>query len=191
MSLQLLTRYGLSKVASDGGPTTLASDTFTDTNGISLAAHTMDTGSGWTVSQGTLTIQANQLVGEAGGNVGVCDIGVSEFTASADLEPGCAIVVRYADSNDYIFANLNLSAQLMELTRMVSGVVTVLASRAVTLVAGTPYAVEVTVTSAGVSVTVDDGPVTSAVTSLNNTSTKAGVRIFNASRNVDNFLVTG
>lgn len=41
---------------------TLGSDTFTDTNGTNITAHTPDTGSAWTVGAGTWTIQSNALV---------------------------------------------------------------------------------------------------------------------------------
>lgn len=39
----------------------LLRDTFTDSNGVALASHTMDTGSGWTLHAGTAEIQSNEL----------------------------------------------------------------------------------------------------------------------------------
>src|SRR5262249_49917444 len=43
------------------GGTALLRDTFTDANGTNLTAHTMDTGSGWTVHAGSAEIQSNKL----------------------------------------------------------------------------------------------------------------------------------
>lgn len=185
-ALGLLARYGLSRL---GTSIVLAKDTFTDTDGTAIASHAMDVGSGWTLVDGTLTIQGDKLTGAAGGNMAITDVGEAEYAISANIVPGCALIVRYI-TDRFLFANLNLANQLMELTEWNGGVVTVRASQAVALSEGTPCSVKVVVTTTGVTVTVNSGTPVSFSTSLNNASTKAGVRIFNASRDVDDFLVT-
>src|SRR5262249_37641030 len=62
------------------GDTALLRDTFIDANGTNLTAHTMDTGSGWTVHAGSAQIQNNELDVVTLGP----SHGIDEFLASAN-----------------------------------------------------------------------------------------------------------
>lgn len=69
MTFPVIFRSYKKKAAS--GPTTLIYDTFTDTNGTDLSAHTIAPtnipGASWGASSGTLTIQSNKAGGNTNG----------------------------------------------------------------------------------------------------------------------------
>src|SRR5437879_4099527 len=91
-----------------GGPTLLLQDRFTDADGTAITAHTMDKGPGWTVPQGTWTIQSNML-NHGAGNYADCvtsDSGQANVTVSVDAIPNDTtnyecIVMRWSDFNNF------------------------------------------------------------------------------------------
>lgn len=95
-------------------PVTLLSDTFTDTNGVLLANHTMDLGPGWTVLEGTsanMTIDSNQAkcVTSNPGTI-VADAGDADVTLyySGYFASGEAVggIVRATDADNYWLADV-------------------------------------------------------------------------------------
>lgn len=97
---------------------TLASDTFTDTNGTRLNAHTPTLGGAWTEHAGTWTIQSN-TVSVAGANLTpffatqnvAADVEASVTVTPPAFADGTAIIrqgiaVRYIDANNYVMARL-------------------------------------------------------------------------------------
>lgn len=94
--------------------TSLASDTFTGSNGTGLDAHTMDTGAGWTEVSGTWTIESNATQNgttSAGGYIAVTDVGSADFVATVRAKitnaSGNAIgglIFRYQDTTHYWIA---------------------------------------------------------------------------------------
>lgn len=81
-------------------------DTFTDTNGTSLAAHTMDVGAGWTVHAGTWDVQSGAARDSSALNGLVsAEAGAADGTASLTLAEAAAanggIVFRLQDANNY------------------------------------------------------------------------------------------
>jgi hypothetical protein len=92
---------------------TLAQDHCTDTNGVSLDAHVMDIGSGWTELQGDWSISANTavLTTAAGDsqNVAVFDAGQADVTFTCDVTYpdngswpfSIGIVVNVTDNSNY------------------------------------------------------------------------------------------
>ena len=65
-----------------------ANDTFSDTNGTNLNAHTMDLGPGWTTIAGSITIQSNQAVCQNGTNDYQFDCGFNDVKIVADFKCG-------------------------------------------------------------------------------------------------------
>ncbi len=93
--------------ASSDGPTTLLLDHFTGSNGTSLAAHPMDVGPGWTVTQGSYTIQTNQCAGGSSDNWAHADAGNANVTLTlkgtlngAGNGHYIAPMLRYSDDNN-------------------------------------------------------------------------------------------
>jgi hypothetical protein len=113
--------------AGSAGPTTLLLDHFSDANGTSLSAHTMDVGPGWALS-GTWTIQSNHAqcsaAGGAGWGLAYADAGVANATASVTLVQaanGIGIVGRLQDSNNFFFAYIGGSNATIVLWEMSAG----------------------------------------------------------------------
>jgi hypothetical protein len=95
------------------GGSTLASDTFTDTDAVRLNAHTAESGGAWTEHTGTWTVQTNRAscACAAGENFATQDIGSVDAEVTADcITPGTfatdyltsGVTVRYVDANNYI-----------------------------------------------------------------------------------------
>lgn len=88
-------------------------DTFTDTNGTNITAHTMDAGPGWATDNGTIEIQSNQATMTADTvslgllTIGWSDAGISDCTVQADVAVGsatnqiAAVVGRLQDASNY------------------------------------------------------------------------------------------
>ena len=95
--------------------TTIASDLFTDTNGVSLDAHAMDVGGGWTEVSGNWSINTNKAICAI--NDGVLsysvtttlasDVEVSaEITMPAVAYYAAGIMMRYADATHFWIVEL-------------------------------------------------------------------------------------
>jgi hypothetical protein len=91
-------------------PSYLLYDTFTDSDGTNLTAHTMNTGSGWTSLFGTWVITSNRAVRSTSGDneVIVADAGATNVTATVTANIGAAqsfawvgLVVRATDNSNY------------------------------------------------------------------------------------------
>lgn len=63
----------------------LLRDTFTDTNGTSLASHTMDEGDGWTVHSGSVEIQSNKAQRVSGSGLATADAEQADVTVEAEV----------------------------------------------------------------------------------------------------------
>src|SRR5882762_541340 len=64
-------------------PTTALQDTFTDSDGTAVTAHTMNVGSGWTADNGAFSIFSNKAMPQSG---------VSNVTNSADAGQSDAVM---------------------------------------------------------------------------------------------------
>lgn len=109
------------KTIGGGGPTVYLYDTFTDANGTTLPAHTMNVGGGWTAqpaniggSTAPFTIQSNNSQAPGGlHTLTTADATVSDGILTFDIlyrTGSCfgGVVVRFANSNSYwVFALQN------------------------------------------------------------------------------------
>lgn len=98
-------------------------DTFTDSNGTSLDAHTMDVGDGWTEQSGDWDIQSNVA---NNGTAGIATIAAADddvfIEAIINLQGGQGgIVLRYTDANTFWWINLDATNNLIELQENDSG----------------------------------------------------------------------
>lgn len=193
---------------------TLLSDTFTDTNGTLLTAHTMDVGGGWTqdgTATGAMTIQSNQCFPEATGVQGVvhADAGATDYTATmdliiasgftADFQVNQGFVFRYVDADHYWLARVTgsiNSAQTLDIYENNSGF-TLQAQQGFTVNpwAGHTYGLTLVVSGTTATLTmagVDDVTYGSMGTSLSATRVGLWSRDFDAAGelSLDTFLVT-
>jgi hypothetical protein len=116
------------------GFATYLKDTFTDTNGTNLTAHTMDVGSGWSSITGNWTIQSNQAQSGSTGAINVADAGQASVTMTAQFTLGVAnsthdfrLLARVLDASNYIFSQAKGDGTLLLVERK-AGANTTLAS---------------------------------------------------------------
>ncbi len=183
-----------------GGPTVLLYDTFTGVNGTSLAAHTMDVGSGWTIGSGTWTISGNRATMASGSfsrDIVTADAGVSDYTVQCSLTFGSAfsdagMVVRYQDAGDHI--ELRFSATQIKIIVISGFVETTVATGSVSTVGGQTHVLRATCTGNTIDVYVDDVFMCTADVSDFNTATRVGLKGYadapSQSQFWDDFLVT-
>ncbi|KKN15979.1 hypothetical protein LCGC14_0980530 [marine sediment metagenome] len=166
-----------------------AEDSFTDTNGTALAAHTADTGEAWTLISGTASISSNKVSGSNGG--------IHTFGAGADtsflqalmvhggtVNVGHGLIFRYSDASNYWRIELKerATASAIDL-RLIKRV-----AASETLIASTPVGVTNYTGIIGVSFFGDDikvfcdtgveepGLVFETTSTFNNTATVIGLK---------------
>lgn len=115
---------------------TVASDTFTDTNGTNVSAHTPDSGGSWSVVNGATSVIFSNA---ARGASGTFSYMVHSAAASTDNET-CTInwtlktalatgaIVRYNASggHNYYFGRYNPTGNVLEFWRVIAGALTLL-----------------------------------------------------------------
>jgi hypothetical protein len=164
-------------------------DSFTDTNGVSLADHTPDVvySGGWTLS-GTWDIQGNKArlstyvgyrqayieAGEAGVFVRV----TVTTPASGTFSDG--LVVRRKDNNNYFRVVLNSVAGAFQITRILSGGSAVRATTAFSPAASTAYVITFSVVGNNLEAWVDGGNRIAVTDSSFNTATVHGLFGYNS-----------
>src|SRR5947209_20135595 len=94
-------------VASGAGASTLVNDTFTDSNGTNLTAHTPDTRPGsnaWVAVSGTQTVQSNQANASVAGyytiDAGQADVTITYLVTPTAAGNGWGITARRSDANN-------------------------------------------------------------------------------------------
>jgi len=187
---------------------TVLQDTFTDTNGVNVTAHTMNIGPGWTKIEGganEVKIQTNKAATTLDAAVAYAyyaESGAADVEVSADIVFGtfgtaalhyCSLIVRASDANNYLkFLIFNGASNNMQIIKVIGGADTVIAQTTIVLNAGQTYAFDVVVSGNNLSFTVD-GTVLPATDAFNAANTIHGFRFYQGAANVstiDNFLVT-
>jgi hypothetical protein len=167
------------------GSTTVLQDNFVDTNGTSLAAHTMNVGPGWTISSGTWTIQSNAAENTAGtSTIVTSDSGQSNVTISATVTiPTSAtgsygLAARYTDTSNQWRIGVTLgSSGNFTITEDAAGTVTTRATGSVTINANTAYTVQAVMSGTTITATVNGGnQISYGSASSNQSATKHGLR---------------
>jgi len=137
--------------AAASGP--LVQDTFTDTNGTLLTAHTPDVdtvGGGWVSwgNGGSIDIQSNKASTIGGGSnpnfgshyidAGAADVDITS-TYAVDASNDLGILVRYQDANNFWLLNLSGFSDALQISERNSGSWYGRASKSVTVTAGQAY----------------------------------------------------
>lgn len=179
------------------------SDTFTDADGTSLSAHTMNVGSGWTLHSGTWTIQSNHAESElvdgriataAGGisdGVLTCDIAPYDSGATASL---VGVVFRYVDTSNFWLVQADSRLDTLTLFRNLAGSFTSQGTSAPVMSSLTSYALSITLSGTSIVVTLNGANTISITNSSHQTATRYGLRYGKTSAAVvscqwDNFLL--
>lgn len=185
--------------------TTIAQDTFTDTNGVLLGAHTMNVGSGWTDLVGNHTIQSNT----AQPNAVVSQVALSTFTGVANGTFACTLtpannpgsneydpglVFRLSDASNFFTVQFEASVNRVSLYSVVAGSATRLAGIPMAITTGTPYTVVIAFYNGYISFSVNGVNAATVVSNVNLYATGAGIRsvyVFDPTKpSYDNLLLT-
>ena len=171
----------------DGGLNILVQDTFTDTNGVLLAAHTPDiddVGTGWSNVFGTADIQGNRLAALTNDGVEsrclhVVDCGSSDFVyssivhtqASGNMAVG--LIFRYIDNANYI--QCTLASPSYAIYERAGGVFTERGVATKASIGNSDYTMEITANGDSIGVTVDGVSPLDITLATHQTATQVGV----------------
>lgn len=179
------------------GNTVLLRDTFTDTDGVTLAAHTMDVGGGWTMHVGTWTVASNKARADGtGGSVATADAGQANVVVTADVTVDLTssalngLVARYTDANNHWIAGVDTGGQLY-VYEMAGGSLVLRASAAHGMTDGQTYAF--TMTCSGTTIAANANGATASYGSASSglSATRCGPRAGSSTTfRADNFEVT-
>src|SRR6266446_9917275 len=187
----------ISGIVVGGTPaTTLIFDTFTDTNGTNLTAHTADTnqGTGWLADTGTITVQSNQANCGSGFPYYAIDAGQANVTITALVTPtgtaAAGVSGRVSNATNSWDIDIDaVSGGHLFIYEQVSGTFTVRASTTAAISSGTQYTVQAVFSGNNVTATVNGGnQIAYGAANSNQTVTKHGINLA-GSWNADNFKV--
>lgn len=166
--------------------TVLVEDSFTDSNGTSLSAHTIaptnTPATSWNVSAGTYSITDNQAVPATSGTSHAhVDAGVADCTielkvlvgASVSTESG--IMFRYQDANNFWVIDADYSNQQLNIWDRTSGTYNLRAFTPLTLTLGVQYNLKVVLSGNDITATINEGSETTFNSAVGASRTKHGV----------------
>ncbi|HEV3446255.1 MAG TPA: hypothetical protein VG099_16550 [Gemmataceae bacterium] len=188
---------GISAIVTSVQQTMLINDTFTDTNGTNLTAHTPDikVSTGWVANTGTITIQNNQANSTQNFPYYSIETGQSNVTIQAIVTPAgsaaCGLSGRVSNATNSWDIDIQVIGGNVTLTiqEQAAGVFTVRATTTFTD-PGAPRTVQGVFSGANVSATVNGGnQIAYGSASSNQTVTKHGINM-GTGWNIDNYQVT-
>lgn len=182
-------------------PMVLLVDTFTDTNGVNLTAHTMDVGGGWTAGSGSFEISGNRATaGPPFSDMFYwADAGQTDYTLTCTVTMGasgssiCDLVVRVTDKDNLWLIEPFTDDDTFTLYQKTAGGYTQRSSASVTISHSTSYVIEVVTNGNTISATLDGAnSVSYGSATQGNASTLCGLgNPYTAGNFWDNFQVTG
>jgi len=183
------------------GPTTLISDTFTDTDTTALASHTIaptnTPATSWTVDVGAITISSNKAIATEDSRASA-DAGIANGSVSASMQmtnngsnAAMGVAGRVTDASNLWVARLFDSN--FELYEVNAGVFTLRDIEVFAVVINTDYLVKIVFNGTSITATVDGGTSLTYTSSFSQAATKHGIYMYAAAGNTaraDNFTVT-
>lgn len=116
-------------------------DTFDGANGTALASHRMNVGSGWSINNGTWTIDNGAAKvstdGIAFANAGQADVTARVLLTIDGSDNISGMMLRWADGNNHFYCLINGSTGTLGISTTVGGVFSDLGSVAALITAGT------------------------------------------------------
>lgn len=169
------------------GARLLLRDTFTDTNGVLIAAHTPELGGAWTLRNGGYNLQDNQLnVSSAGtgtaGTLATQDAGTPNVDAYLDVIAGSGdyvqgIIGRYTDVNNLWLVGIYRAGSQIVIYEVNGGTTTLRQQAAKAFVAGNTYRLRARFSGSVITAWVDGGSeIAYGSATLNATATHFGPR---------------
>lgn len=175
---------------------TAISDTFTDTNGVSLDAHASDRndpGTAWVESAGVWDIQSNQanVVSGTGARIAQKESNLPDCIVSADCTRAggaAGLVCRFTDTSNFWL--IEVTGTVFRIRENNAGTLTVRASVALTTGVGVTRAISVTLNGSTITATADGAnEISYASATHNQTATKHGPAGDTNGNLYDNFVV--
>lgn len=210
MGMITLVGVGKNSTSPPPPPAALLLDRFTDTNGVDLAVHTMDIGSGWTILTGAVLIQSNK--GDSSSTTdntfarAVADAGQADVTLTCDVttlgvgagDGGSGVILRATDNNNLWYLDVvpgTGGSGQFRLVERNSGTDTVRASSTPDIINATAYAFAAVLSGTTMTATLDGSNSITFSSSFNATATKFGLNGrkhvgIAAGTKFDNFQVT-
>lgn len=170
-------------------------DTFTDTNGTSLDAHTMDVGSGWTEHLGVWEIQSNEAKTTSVSTLQLATIltlyadAIIEVAVTTSVNSFLGIAFRFTDTDNAWWAELDAGGDRAVIKERTSATTTLRAETAVTIDDATTYRLVVILDGDVITVIADDTVRVTYTSSVRNTVKTHGLKAYRASEKFDNFAV--
>lgn len=166
-------------------PADIRADTFTDTNGTALTAHTPDSGGAWLTASsgaGAWDIQSNQanLATSSGGrDVAYFDAGTADARVTVKATPAAAFynqgaVLRFTAQDAHWKAVCYATSNLFAIVEVTAGSETIRASTTVTVTAGVQYTIAFSARGDNFTATLDGANTLAYTSSVRNTATKHG-----------------
>ena len=159
-------------------------DTFTDTNGTSLASHTPELGGPWTAVSGTAAIQSNKWAASVGSTVfTTLDVGKPNFTLDVDFTLSTSdsfapyLWVRYADASNNWQIYRPAGGDTWYLDECTAGVTTTRATGTLAITNGNTYGLRVVCSGPNITLLVDGTPVLTYSSTSQQTNTIVGLRL--------------
>lgn len=196
-------------VVSWGPVTTLVSDTFTDTDGTSLATHTIAPinvpGTAWTLNNFGFAINSNMANPTGGYNlapnaIATVDAGQADVTVTVQVVfnhnnvTDSGIVCRYVDNNNFWIATLNISNGTFSIYERLAGSFVLRVQASLTVTIGTTYTIQMIASGSSLSATVNGGSGLAWSSTDFQTATRHGIRTADNSSSTantfDNFTIT-
>jgi hypothetical protein len=188
---------GVAPTGGGGGEIDLVNvlDEFTDTDNVSLEAHTLNSGGTWTKIEGdTFTIQGNRLRSYSNGGSATA---YTTLTDNADFTLSCVmnmagsatqnteIIIRSTDGNNYILCQQ--ANGVIKIYTYIATVYTEIATGTVLHPANTDIPVIVVANGTSIDFTFN-GTTISGTTSFNQTATRHGIRLYSPNTSVYTYV---
>jgi len=164
-------------------------DTFTDTNGTNITAHTPDVGGVATVVTGTFDIQSNMLnLTSVGADGGICVwSGEKDLFTHLKIQQAVGadgLIFRYSDINNFWLAQANGATNRFELYEKQAGTYLRHSFNTITKAAG--GIISVRAVGSDINIYYDDVLTLSVTSTFNQTATGIGYRTATVGNKVDN-----
>lgn len=178
-----------SSFAGAAPPSSGFSDTFHDTNGTNLTAHTMNSGLGWGITSGTWTINSNvlkQTVNDGTNREAYSDAQAANVTNTlvattpSTGQYWLGAVIRFIDDNNYWRCGLDTAGPVLYLQEDTGGTRTTRASTSASVTAPNNTSITTVLAASGNSITVTSsaGGSLSFSSSSHNTATLCGITAY-------------
>jgi hypothetical protein len=185
-------RFIVKQQPSAPGQSVIVWDTFTDTNGKLLSAHTPDRSpAAWQTVSGNLTINGNRCTGATG--LSVIHIGRADFALTASVRGvsgSASLIARYGDSLNYWKLIAKFSVNAIELWEQTASIWTLRGSASVSINDGADHILRATFNGQAIRFWVDAVAPLAYSSTSHQSNVRVGVSSDAAANAIDHFKVS-